>query len=85
MLTPSLLTRIRAALHCTVTSPPDEKCLIILKDRVFMAANQMFTAEVYCQTYNQRAQYKLAVESVSMFLLRKYFGNLQTNQIKLQK
>ena len=40
-----------------------------------MAANQMFTAQLYCQTNNMRAQHKLSTESVNMLLLRKYFGN----------
>ena len=35
----------------------------------------MFTAQLYCQTNNMRAQHKLSTESVNMLLLRKYFGN----------
>ena len=58
-----------------MTSPPDCRCLIILRDCEFMAANQMFTAQLYCQTNNMRAQHKLSTESVNMLLLRKYFGN----------
>ena len=76
-LTPSALTGIWAAIHCTITEQPISRSITILKDVEFTQANKMF--EVVCKSYykrgNPKPQHKNPIEAGDIEKLNSYFSN----------
>ena len=73
-LSPSALTRIRAAVDRFIPSPPNNRAINILKDSEFIPAN-MFQAKckLYYRSGNPKPTYKNAIEDGDMKKLSRYF------------
>ncbi|EDO34036.1 predicted protein [Nematostella vectensis] len=83
-LSPSALTGIRAAIHCTITSQPFARTITILKDAEFLQSNKML--EVVCKSYykrvNPKPEHKSPIEPGDMNTLRSYFDVYSPNKLQ---
>ena len=80
-LTPSSLTGLRAALHRHLTAAPLLRPFNIIKDKEFIAANNMFAARcrLYFKSGNEKPQHKPCIEKGDLEKLDQYFSGWNSN------
>ena len=74
-LSPSVLTGIRAAIHCQLTCAPLSRNINILQDGEFISANKLFeaTAKLFTKENNAKPKHKSSIQSGDLQKLNRYF------------
>ena len=76
-MTPASLTCLRASLHRYLTEPPLNRCINIITDSMFIAANNMFNSKqkLFRKSHNSKPKHKPTIEDGDLQKMRTYFSS----------